>query len=536
MAIIPRLEAPLGIVAILVACGSPAHLHCGSGAQSTSIRWSSVVVAVDTACATDVQGNVICWNRPGTARAQHDPIQCPSAENLPGRVARLSVGGTQLAGLNAEGRLMELGLPPAVGDGLGEPNGGATYTPDWYPVSDNGLIFSDLASSVAGMCGLTSSRDLRCFGQDDLFGGQAGVMGVGLGRSHRCLFYSDGALRCRGNYEPALLLPSTQDMTWGPVWRLDSPVRQLDSADYHSCAVTDSGALWCWGNNWHGQLGSQTPGQFDAPHLILSPARVQVPGPVSKVATGPSYTCAIVGNGNVYCWGFDENGALGVSPDSPFLPQERESALAPKIVPFVSGAVDISAGGSVCSPYICAADRSGQLICWGAANTSAGSSPFVHYNINLQDKSQTSHGVVLGGTSQDYACTDKRRTVPFCRNDTPKGIQVQSGGTDLKRLLGKRTTLSGRFLSRCGGEIAKGPIPKCLDAYQSLQGGPFLKSRSIECDEINVDRCNLRLGADVTASGVLVRTSTPPAPTVDADTTPATLVVDWLCEWPASGN
>lgn len=65
-----------------------------------------------------------------------------------------------------------------------------------------------------------------------------------------------------------------------------------------SCAWTDAGALFCWGSNQAGQLGLGTTGD-----AMLTPH--QVPGLPKVVSAGTSggATCALTGEGAVWCWG-----------------------------------------------------------------------------------------------------------------------------------------------------------------------------------------------------------------------------------------
>ena len=64
----------------------------------------------------------------------------------------------------------------------------------------------------------------------------------------------------------------------------------------HSCAIAGDGALWCWGNNDRGQLGDKTLERRRAPTLID-------PGPWIDVQARNDHTCGIMMDGSVWCWG-----------------------------------------------------------------------------------------------------------------------------------------------------------------------------------------------------------------------------------------
>ena len=83
---------------------------------------------------------------------------------------------------------------------------------------------------------------------------------------------------------------------------------QLAAGAAHTCAVTEGGALYCWGRGTDGRLGyantnpigdDETPGQAGA---------VPVGAAVVGVALGSAHTCALLTSGSVRCWG---DGALG---------------------------------------------------------------------------------------------------------------------------------------------------------------------------------------------------------------------------------
>lgn len=83
-----------------------------------------------------------------------------------------------------------------------------------------------------------------------------------------------------------------------------SAVRQLALGHGHSCALTENGALWCWGANDRGQVGNGAAGAD-----VAAPYRVFDAG-VAQVSAGREHTCAIV-RGALYCWGRNDLGQVG---------------------------------------------------------------------------------------------------------------------------------------------------------------------------------------------------------------------------------
>ena len=80
---------------------------------------------------------------------------------------------------------------------------------------------------------------------------------------------------------------------------------QIAPSSTHTCAITTSGGVKCWGKNDKGQLGNGTTTSSYTP--------VQVSGITSgatSISVNNGNTCAIV-NSVAKCWGQNDNGQLG---------------------------------------------------------------------------------------------------------------------------------------------------------------------------------------------------------------------------------
>jgi alpha-tubulin suppressor-like RCC1 family protein len=130
------------------------------------------------------------------------------------------------------------------------------------------------------------------------------------------------------------------------------------AGDTHSCARGTSGALWCWGDNRYGQLGT---GDTLA---RTRPAAVDLAGhEVSKiyVAAGygelssdrAAYSCALTTLGELLCWGDDRFGQLGLGDTSP--------RSVPTLLESLPAIERVAAGAG----HTCAQTSSGALLCWG---------------------------------------------------------------------------------------------------------------------------------------------------------------------------
>ncbi len=127
-----------------------------------------------------------------------------------------------------------------------------------------------------------------------------------------------GALDAYGRAFPrGLVLPEPiVDIATTPVFT------KVDGEDipFRWCAVSVSGAVYCWGFNRNGQAGTGTK------EYVNDAARVVgLPAPAVSVKTTLSTTCALLTTGKVYCWGGNYDGQLGNG-------QTRGMALVPEEV------------------------------------------------------------------------------------------------------------------------------------------------------------------------------------------------------------
>ena len=79
------------------------------------------------------------------------------------------------------------------------------------------------------------------------------------------------------------------------------PFAQISSGTTHTCALTASGAAYCWGDDGYGQLGNGR----DVGANQSSPSPVTTPPGVTwaQVSASEASTCAVTTAGALYCWG-----------------------------------------------------------------------------------------------------------------------------------------------------------------------------------------------------------------------------------------
>jgi len=95
----------------------------------------------------------------------------------------------------------------------------------------------------------------------------------------------------------------------------DDPVVQMQGSGLHTLAVTESGAAYALGYNYHGQLGNTTYNEGNGPHgWNPVPAPIVLPGqegPIVEAAAGHEFSLVVTGGGQLYAFGNNSNGQLG---------------------------------------------------------------------------------------------------------------------------------------------------------------------------------------------------------------------------------
>ncbi|KAJ1475345.1 regulator of chromosome condensation 1/beta-lactamase-inhibitor protein II, partial [Baffinella frigidus] len=164
----------------------------------------------------------------------------------------------------------------------------------------------------------------------DLGAGRTAVV-VSVGEYHICALLDDAIVKCWGqNIYGQLGLGDTLKRSGNAnVMGTNLPSVDLGpgrtalavtAGDRYTCAVLDDGTLKCWGQNIAGQLGlgdttdrGGTANEMGAnlPSVDLGAGRTAV-----AVCTGGGHTCALLDDATVKCWGWNNNGQLGLGDTS----------------------------------------------------------------------------------------------------------------------------------------------------------------------------------------------------------------------------
>ncbi len=172
---------------------------------------------------------------------------------------------------------------------------------------------------------------------------------------HTCAVSTTGAAYCWGYLVPGQ--PQTGDtpiLTPTPISAGTNLTFQrvfVSKAAEISCALSTTGAAYRWGENDRGQLGDGTTTDHANPTPVAGGLTFK------DLAIGDGHTCGVTTSGAAYCWGFSANGAFGDGSTGGHL---VPTAAAPGLS-FQS----IVAGAD----YTCGLTTTGSAFCWGLGNS-----------------------------------------------------------------------------------------------------------------------------------------------------------------------
>lgn len=122
----------------------------------------------------------------------------------------------------------------------------------------------------------------------------------------------------------------------------------------HSCAISQSSGLYCWGRNDYGELGDGTQ------TASTTPVHVALPSPPTSVAVAEWSTCATTESQQLYCWGNATYAALG----DPIVTAPQLGGAAITTTPILAS--DLTGFTKVDgSEWLACAQRGSETYCWG---------------------------------------------------------------------------------------------------------------------------------------------------------------------------
>ncbi len=311
-------------------------------------------------CAQTTTGNAYCWGQNAFLQIRepprtsiHEPTKLTWAAKEELQVVQVATGSEHTCVLDREGRVRCRGSNQY--QQLGAQKDGRL---DW----DKRILW--LAAGRHHTCAIDEDADVLCWG--DNVDGQLGkapspaqaephktatlnwpetIAALQCGSRHCCTLQKNpdprrnGKLQaiCWGNNSTDQLgVPATKFVSGKPYSAGvlvpksiigDRGWLQIAPGGRFTCGLTDQGQVICWGDNHDFILGTEE-------ELDQLPKQIALPGKALELAVGPRTACAWVqaevraevqadAGADLYCWGANRRGLLGLEPDDPLaMPQK----------------------------------------------------------------------------------------------------------------------------------------------------------------------------------------------------------------------
>ncbi|MCL2824709.1 MAG: hypothetical protein FWD57_12020 [Polyangiaceae bacterium] len=347
-------------------CGAPIRVALTEIRKP--LRAKAIAAGWGHTCATTESGGVVCWGDnsagqlgDGSLNSRLEPVHVTGLE---AGVQFIAAGNNRTCAGTATGKLVCWGggdrVPTPVagldtgvrqialafmhwcavtsaggvkcwekhGDGL---RGDGSYAVRQDPTHVTGLDSGVTSVSATWMhtCAVAASGRVLCWGRDEThLGGRdapprvdrpvptpvagfaTGAIAVAAGISHTCALTIAREVVCWGNRgrlgdgSPNFGKPGFRGPS--PVTGLQTGVQSISAGGEHTCAITAAETVKCWGRNSHGRLGDGTTEDRAVPSQVSG-----LHAGVVAVSAGDNHTCALMGTGEVKCWGANDKGQIG---------------------------------------------------------------------------------------------------------------------------------------------------------------------------------------------------------------------------------
>ena len=342
--------------------------------------FAQIVAGERHTCAVDADGHAWCWGlgqsgQLGDGLATSSAV--PVAVDFPKEtvVSKIAVGTWGSCALDTDGHAWCWGISYSLGDGS------VTNAATPVRVDTDGVLagrtLTDITMGGFSACVLDTEGLAYCWGVN--WSGQLGtgdtataptpravdtsgvlsgavLTDIDLGGGHTCAVDSKQHAFCWGNNYHGQLGDGTTTDALSAVQvdqGLAGDLISITAGSSHTCAVTPGNDAYCWGFGGYGQLGINSTTSVSTPSAVVGLPT----GGLNQISAGDSHTCGRAVDGSTLCWGDGTEGRLGNDSIA--------KALVPDIVPLHQPSTHVSAGFN----HTCAVDPEGSAYCWGAGES-----------------------------------------------------------------------------------------------------------------------------------------------------------------------
>ena len=146
----------------------------------------------------------------------------------------------------------------------------------------------------------------------------SGIASIAAGESHTCALSTTGAVYCWGDNFAGDLGNNSGTESNVPVQvvgvggsGLLSGIASIAAGEMHTCAVGTTGEVYCWGDNYYGELGNKWTAESNVPVQVEGVGGSGLLSGIASISAGDDHTCALSATGRIDCWGFNGEGNLG---------------------------------------------------------------------------------------------------------------------------------------------------------------------------------------------------------------------------------
>jgi alpha-tubulin suppressor-like RCC1 family protein len=221
--------------------------------------------------------------------------------------------------------------------------------------------------------------------------------------------------------------------------------RQLALGVEFSCLLTAVGQVYCWGDNSGGQLGRVGPDE-PTPQLVVGVTlRPGTRGGAKRTfAAGAAHVCGIDPNGQLLCWGYNEQGQVAAGTTSPTV--LGPTTLAP--LPNSQRAISVAAGYR----HSCALTNAGRVYCWGEEVLGQLGSPGATGRVEVSLPTGTTATALSCGLNHCCAALDTNEVACWGQNAQLQLNKGTPGTTSAMPVASQPVSAPLRQLA-CGGDF-----------------------------------------------------------------------------------
>lgn len=302
---------------------------------------------------------------------------------------------------------------------------------------------------------------------------------VAAGGAHTCALTASGAAYCWGSGGSDQLGASAPAPCSGIGACSLVPLtvtgglsfKQVVGGGAHTCALTSDGSAYCWGGNASGQLGDNSTTARTTPAAVTTTLKF------SALDAGANHTCGLTSSGAVYCWGANSLGQLGDgTTTSRSVPVAVSGPLTFQLV--TAGGFDIG--------HTCGLTTGGAAYCWGdnqRGQLGTGTSDVAAHSSPAQVSGALTFTALTAGLAK-HTCGFTSTGAAYCWGENAFGALGNGSATDspvptpVSGGVVFTSLIAGGFIGHTCG-LTSGGIAYCWGGERARSGGRWLDGRQV---------------------------------------------------------